>query len=178
MKLIYKPIHDNFRKALPKGIKFVVRHQKDFLVAEQISCPRGHSLMAEVVRIHGEPSISIRVQVGKSEGQVFIDAFWGGHAKLYDFMPDIVSSGPIVKAFCPVCGVSLIVEDRCAQMGCKCSRAIVLALPGMVNKIYVCARLGCPGHRIEISDLPDKVLDQVSKINYLGAQDNDIFMEI
>ena len=134
--------------------------------------------MAEVVRIHGEPSISIRVQVGKSEGLIFIDAFWGGHAKLYNFIPDIVSAGSTVKAFCPVCGVSLIEEDPCAQMGCNCDRAIVFGLPGMANKICVCAKLGCPGHRLEISDLPHKLLDQVSKINYFGAQDNDIFMEI
>ncbi len=178
MKLLYKPIPDSFRKALPKGIKLIARHQQDFLVATQINCPRGHSLIAEVVRIHGEPSINIRVQVGKSEGLVFVDAFWGGHTKLYNFIPDIVSADPIVNAFCPVCGVSLIAEDHCVQMGCKCSRAIVLALPGKANKIYVCAGLGCPGHRIQILDLPNKVLDQVSEINYLGAQDNDIFMEI
>jgi len=178
MKLIYKPVPERFRIALPEGIRFVKRHQQDFLVAGQISCPRGHSLMAKVVHIHGEPSISIRLQVGKSEGLVFIDAFWGGHAKLYNFIPDIVSAGPIVKASCPVCGVSLIVEDHCAQMTCQCNRAIVFALPGRANKIYVCASLGCPGHHIEISDLPHKVLEQVSKINYFGAQDNDIFMEI
>ncbi|MDD5676680.1 MAG: hypothetical protein PHW60_01650 [Kiritimatiellae bacterium] len=178
MKLIYKPIPDHFLKALPEGVKFVRRHQSDFLVAEQINCPRGHSLMAEVVRIHGEPSIRIRVQVGKSEGLVFIDAFWGGHAKLYNFIPDIISAGSVIKALCPVCGVSLIVADHCAQMGCKCDQAIVFALPGKTNKIYVCARLGCPGHRMEISALSHKVLAQVSKINYFGAQDNDIFMEI
>ena len=178
MKLIYKPVPERFRIALPEGIRFVKRHQQDFLVAGQISCPRGHSLMAKVVHIHGEPSISIRLQVGKSEGLVFIDAFWGGHAKLYNFIPDIVSAGPLVKASCPICGVSLIVEDHCAQMTCQCNRAIVFALPGKANKIYVCASLGCPGHHIEISDLPHKVLEQVSKINYFGAQDNDIFMEI
>jgi len=178
MKLIHKTIPKQFLTAIPEGIKFVKRHGQDFLVAEKIYCPNGHSLMADVVRIHGEPSISIRMQVGQSEGIIFIDAFWGGHAKLYNFIPDIASSGPIIKAFCPVCGVDLIVDDPCSQAGCKSNRAIMFTLQGKVNKIYVCAKLGCPGHRMEVVNLLPRVLEQVSEINYIGAQADDIFMEI
>lgn len=163
---------------MPEGIKFVKKHRKDFLIVEKLYCPRGHNLMADVVRIHGEQSIKFRLQVGKSEGLVFLDAFWGGHAKLYNFIPDVSSLGPVVKAFCPACGANMIVDDKCRQEGCDCTQAILFTLHGNRNKIYVCAKLGCPGHRMEIANLPRRVLEEVSDINYVGIMADDIFMEI
>jgi len=178
MKLIHKHIPDHFLKAIPEGIKFVKKQQKDFLVVEKILCPKGHNLMADVVCIHGEASIKTRLMIGKSEGLVFIDAFWGGHAKLYNFIPDVLSAGPIVRASCPDCGADLVVEQKCHEDGCDSTQAILFNLPGNKNVIYVCAKLGCPGHRMEIINLPRRVLEQVSDINYFGAQADDIFMEI
>ena len=35
-----------------RGMKYVVRNGKDFLVVEQVFCPNGHSLMVDNVRIH------------------------------------------------------------------------------------------------------------------------------
>jgi len=178
MKLMHKAIPAQFLNTLPEGIKFVKKNQKDFLVVEKIYCPRGHDLMADVVRIHGEPSLRIQLKIGDSEGLVFIDAFWGGHGKLYNFIPDVASAGPIVKAFCPVCEADLVVKDKCPHEGCDSDRAIVFNLKGKTNKIYVCAKLGCPGHRMEIKNLSHQVLEKVSEINYFGAQADDIFMEI
>ncbi len=178
MKLVPRHIPEHFLKTLPEGIKFVRRHHQDFLVAESLTCPRGHSLMADVVRIHGEPSIRIRLDVGHSGGLAFIDAFWGGHAKLYAFIPDVAGPAPVVGAFCPVCGADMVADAPCGHEGCACRRAIVFALPGGANRIYVCARLGCAGHRMEIVHVSRRVLKQVSAINYdrLGAE--DLSMEI
>lgn len=178
MKLVPRHIPDHFLNALPEGIQFVRRHQQDFLVAESLFCPRGHSLMAEVVRIHGEPSIRIRLEVGRNQGLAFIDAFWGGHTKLYAFIPDLAEPAPVVRAFCPVCGADMVVEAPCGHAGCACRRAIVFHLPGGANRIHVCARLGCAGHRMEIARLSRRVLDQVSAINYEGPGVDDMFMEI
>lgn len=178
MKLTHKAIPAHFLQALPEGLKFIKKNQQGFLVVEKLFCPKGHDLMADVVRIHGEPSLKIRLKVGNSEGLVFIDAFWGGHAKLYNFIPDIVSAGSLVEAFCPICNASLVVEDKCQYEDCGSNRAIMFYLKGKINKIYVCAKLGCPGHRMEIKNVSHQVLDKVSEINYFGAQADDIFMEI
>ncbi|MBU4198661.1 MAG: hypothetical protein KKE37_07170 [Verrucomicrobia bacterium] len=178
MKLIHKKIPAHFLNAMPEGVKFIKKHQQDFLVVEKVYCSKGHNLMADVVRIHGELSINFRLQVGGSEGLVFLDAFWGGHAKLYNFIPDVSSTGPIVNALCPACGMSMIVKDKCRQAGCDSSQAICFALHGNQNKIYVCAKLGCPGHRMEIGNISRRVLEQVSEINYVGVHADDIFMEI
>lgn len=178
MKLMHKAIPVHFLQALPEGIKFLKKNNQGFLVVENLFCPMGHDLMAEVVRIHGEPSIKIKLKIGNSEGLVFIDAFWGGHAKLYNFIPDVASAGSLVKAHCPDCDADLTVEDKCSQEGCDSGRAILFYLKGKANKIYVCAKLGCPGHRMEIKHVSHQVLEKVSEINYFGAQADDIFMEI
>jgi len=54
----------------------------------------------------------------------------------------------------------------------------MLTLPEKGNKILVCARLGCPGHRIEIDRLPEDVNELVSEINYFGVGADDIFKGI
>lgn len=178
MNLIHKAIPERFLTALPEGIKFVKKHGQDFLVVEKLFCSKGHNLIVDSVHIHGEPSLAMRVQVGKSEGRVFVDAFWGGHAKLYSFIPDVRTAGSILKAFCPTCGVDLIATDKCRQAGCDCQKAILFYLPGNLNKIYVCARLSCPGHRMDIVHMSARVTEEIGLINYFGANTDNMLMEI
>ena len=90
-----------------------------------------------------------------------------------------------MAAACPSCGRSLIVTRECPE-GC-CDQCIVLALPGE-NKIFVCARLGCPGHHLHITEMPESIIAQVDDINfsreiirdanYFSAQVDDIFRGI
>jgi hypothetical protein len=178
MKLVHREIPQHFIQALPRGLKFVRRDGKRFMVAENLRCPRGHSLMVRSVRIHGEPSIHLRVRVGRSAGDIFVDAFWGGHAKLYNFVPDLSGENPLTRAFCPTCGTGLVVENACHFRHCRSRHAILLALPGGKNRIYVCARLGCPGHRIELARLPHEVSAELSEVNYIGHQAETILLEI
>jgi len=178
MELSYQKIPVEFLSSLPEGIKFVNKHGRGYLIVDEIYCPQGHDLVAESVRIHGEPSIRIEVDTGASRGLVFVDAFWGGHAKLYGFIPVISDGMPILRAFCPECGVDLVVERECNLEGCGSGSSIVLALPGGRNKIYVCAKLGCAGHHIEIVELPEDLAGQVDEINYFGAQPDDVFQGI
>ncbi|RKX75840.1 MAG: hypothetical protein DRP87_13595 [Spirochaetes bacterium] len=178
MELIHNIIPLEFLNTLPEGIKFINKHGKEFLVIEELYCPKGHGLMVESVKIHGEPSIKIDVKIGDQQGAFFIDAFWGSHTKLYSFIPKISKEPVIVEAFCPTCGESMMVDDQCQLKGCESNRAILFFLPGKKNKIYVCAKLGCPGHRIEISRLPHYISEAVSDINFFGAQAEDIFRGI
>ena len=178
MELNHTQIPDEFIKTLPDGMKFIHKHGKDFLVVEEVSCPKGHSLMVESVQIHGEPTIRIDVRLEGQMGSFFIDSYWGSHAKLYDFMPRLGKGPHYVEAFCPTCGTSLMTGDKCEQEGCKTESHIVLTLPGKDNRILVCSRLGCPGHKIDIRNLPPKVTESVSEINYFGAGADDIFKGI
>ena len=178
MELSYQKVPVEFLGALPEGIKFVNKHGRGYLIVDEIYCPQGHDLVAETVRIHGEPSIRIKLDTGSSRGLVFVDAFWGGHAKLYNFIPTISDEMPALQASCPECGADMVVDRECGLEGCGSGKSIVLALPGKRNKIYVCAKLGCPGHHMEIVELPQALSEQVDEINYFGAQSDDVFQGI
>ena len=178
MRIISEKIPADYLHTLPEGIKFINRHGKEFFVIEELYCPKGHSIMSETVNIHGEPSIQISVEIGGKKGTFYIDALWGSHKKLFDFFLEKIDEGSIVKAFCPTCGVSLLLDDECSHPDCGTKEHIVFILPGGKNKIFECARLGCPGHRIDVRDLPDQFSRAISEINYFGAQSDEVFRGI
>jgi hypothetical protein len=178
VELRHTKIPPRFLEHLPDGLKYLHRHGKEYLVVEQLQCSAGHSLMATSVHIHEEPSIRIKVRAGAQEGLIFVDAYWGSHDKLYGFLPLSVEAGPVVNAFCPTCGVSLVAEERCEQPACGSDQCLLFHLPGGVNRIYVCARLGCPWHRMDISDMPGAVQRQISEINYFGHGEEEAFRGI
>jgi hypothetical protein len=175
MQLKHTTIPLRFLDQLPEGIKFIHKQDKEFLVVEELTCPNNHSLMAPSVCIHGEPSVMMKVRLGGIEGLLFVDAFWGSHAKLFSFIPRLSEEHPLVEAFCPTCGVSLLTDEACSLPECECQKSILFHLPGAKNRILVCARLGCPGHLMDISDLPHRLSESVSEINYFGAAVDDFF---
>jgi hypothetical protein len=178
MKLVYKEVPVEFLAALPEGIKYVQKQGKDFLVIERLYCRDGHSLMADHVRLHGEPSICLDARIGSHQGRVFVDAFWGSHDKLYSFIPAEADLHSIMEARCPHCGISLLAPRECFYEGCGSRQAIVFNLPGGVNKIMVCARHGCPDHELIIQRIPEEVTRRVRKINYFGEFHDDMFRGI
>jgi hypothetical protein len=169
MKLTHSTIPQEFLKNIPRGMKYVIRNGKDFLVVEQVFCPNGHSLMVDHVRLHGEPSINLAVRVGKASGMVYLDSFWGSHDKLYNFVPNPrEAKSEKNDVMCPVCGCSLIVKQPKGCDACGSSKIFVMHLPGAQNKIMVCAKFGCPWHRIVATDIPEKTAAVVDDINYFG----------
>jgi hypothetical protein len=144
-----------------------------------VFCPRGHNLIVDSVRIHDEPSVKLKVVVGRETGFVFVDAFWGSHAKLFSFIPGTAGKEPaFAVAYCPYCDVSLNESHLCAEKGCRSEHSILLALPGGKNTIHVCARLGCPGHLLDVVELPQQVVKAVSGINYFGAGADEVLGNI
>lgn len=177
MNLVPKDIPVEFLQVMPEGVKMVRRHGHPFLVMERLEDAFGNSLMDDSVHIHGEPSVKLKVKVGSSEGLIFVDSFWGSHAKLYSFIPDF-SGGNTVSACSPVDGVSLMVPWQCPEKGCGENQGIELHLPGGSNRIIVCGRLGCPGHQIIVNRVEDGVNDSLNRINYFGEGEDELFSAI
>ncbi len=176
MKLTAKRIPDEFIRAIPRGFQLVKKQDHDFLLVESLFCPHGHNLVVDSVRIHDEASIKLKVVINDESGLLFVDAFWGSHSKLFSFIPKISGKDPVfVEAFCPYCDAALTEHFACAQKGCGSDRSVLLWLPGGKNKILVCAKLGCPGHVLDIVDMPQRLVRSVSVINYFGAGTNDPF---
>lgn len=179
MKLHAKKIPDRFIQAIPRGFRLVHKHDHDFLLVESIFCPNGHNLAVDSVRIHDEPSIKLKIEINGQSGVIFADPFWGSHSKLFSFVPRLAGKeADYVEASCPYCEVSLAEKYACTQKGCGSERSLLLHLPGGKNKIHVCARLGCPGHEMEIVDLPHGIVHSVSAINYFGEGSDDLFGNI
>jgi hypothetical protein len=176
-KLIHTLIPPDILYSLPRGIKFINKNGREYLVIEELTCSKGHSLLSDAVKIHGEPSVKIKVKLGNEEGLIFIDAYWGSHAKLFSFLPDLKKDQYIADVRCPECNTSLIINEKCAVDSCESHKTIEFNLPGGKNKIYVCAKLGCPGHRIDIVDIPNDYSTKISEINFFGSQIEDNLFE-
>jgi hypothetical protein len=166
-----------FLEILPEGIKLVSRKGHPYLVIDRVEDEKGNSLMDQSVRIHGEASIKMRVRVGAGEGFIFVDAYWGSHAKLYSFIPDF-SAGRTVEAFSPNDGSSLMVPWKCPIEGCNEKSGILLRLPGGQNTIIVCGKLGCPGHHIDVARVAEGVSESLSNINHFGEGEEELFSAI
>ena len=179
MKLIARRIPDEFIRSIPRGFRLVKKQGHDFLLVESLFCPNGHNLVVDSVRIHNEASIKLKVAINDESGFIYVDAFWGSHAKLYSFIPKISGDKPaFAETYCPYCNVAMIEHYACTQKGCGSDRSILLMLPGGKNKIHVCARLGCPGHALDIKDMPRQLVRSVNVINYFGAGVNDLFGDV
>ncbi len=179
MEIFQKKIPKEFLESLPEGMKLVRRNNKNFLVVEKLLCPNGHILMDESIQIHEEPAIKLKVKDGFNHGYLFVDAFWGSHSKLYSFIPKHSESLDSLEIECPICGVSLTFAEKCSLSSCSSMKAVELKLPGK-NRIIACAKLGCPGHRMEITELPGSVAAAVSNINFYveNFDNNDFFMGV
>lgn len=169
MELQHKEIPTEFLRKLPDGIKIVKRHGKEFMVVENVYGPDGSDLISRSVHIHDEPTLRLGARVGDKEGLIFIDSYWGSHAKLFSFLPEKIDEHTVVDAYVPESGASLMMDRACDIKECGCTRSIVLHLPENTGRVYVCARLGCPGHAIELADLPADVVRTIGSINYFGV---------
>ena len=125
-----------FLANLPEGLKVVNRKNISYVVVEDIRCPHDHSLLSEEVKLHGEAAITMRIRGGGSEGLVYLDPFWGLHAKLFDFMFKEADAKPLVHAFCPICDMSLMVPRQCPYPECQTKDYIEFILPDGKNKIF------------------------------------------
>ena len=125
-----------FVRKLPEGLKILSKKGQSFVVVDDLRCSKGHRLLSDNVRLHGEPSISFKVRGGGIDGTLYLDPFWGLHEKLYDFMFSSCDKPPILRAFCPECGVSLMKKKKCETKGCRAEEYIVF--------IYRSAYMGQP----------------------------------
>lgn len=175
MQLNHREVPVEFLSAMPEGIKYVQKKGKDFLVVEQLYCKKGHSLMAEDMRMHGEPSICIKIKIGLHKGLIYIDAFWGSHDKLYSFLPADSAKRCVTEAYCPECGEPLMIDRKCEDEMCGCHHGIVMLLPGGLNHIVICGRHGCFDHEMVVQELPRNISRKIQEINYFGEFHDDMF---
>ena len=175
MQVTYKPIPEQFRQNIPQGMRLLQRPEVEVLFVESLYCPNGHNLLVDSVRIHDEPSIKLDIEIRGQKGVVFLDSIWGSHTNLFTTLAQGIQADDAVEAYCPYCGVSLMVPKKCSDPSCSAPRQIELYLPGRRNRIILCPKLTCPHHELVVESISEQVLEIIDEINYFGAGQEDIF---
>jgi hypothetical protein len=114
---------------------------------EHASCPKGHLLRNEQVKIHGLPSIYVKVKYRKQIGDLYLDSTYGSFDNIYKGIS--VPDNAVVELLCPECQSSLTDKIERCQL---CSAPLfILNLPKGSN-LEGCLRKGCFFHKMKIVD--------------------------
>jgi len=107
-------------------------------------CPAcGHSLMDEGHAIDGHPSIKLTASFAGRAGLLHLSAFYGSvHADCEGEIPE----GALTSLSCPHCGQELSGGSDCSE----CGTTMAMMTAGKHATVHVCARRGCPGHRLDL----------------------------
>jgi len=110
----------------------------------EASCPRcGHSLMDAGHPIDGQASIKLATSFAAGAGILHLSAFYGStHVDCDGPIPE----GALTPIACPHCA-----EELPGVSGCpECGATMAMMAAGKSAALYICARRGCPGHRLDL----------------------------
>ncbi len=108
------------------------------------SCPAcGHTLMDAGHTIDGHASIKLAASFADRAGIVHLSAFYGSvHADCDTEIPD----GALTVMSCPHCAQELSGGSACSE----CGATMTMMAAGEYAALHICARRGCPGHRLDL----------------------------
>ncbi len=116
------------------------------------TCQNGHLLTDEKVKIHGAPSLKVKIKCKGKKGTLYIDPVYGRYENI---IKDIdIKKGDVVEMSCPECDVDLMdPHDKCPSCA---SPMFIFYLPrgGIIEG---CAKLGCVFHKLKIVDAEQQV---------------------
>ena len=117
------------------------------LNVKHAKCPKGHQLCCDEKKIHGNPSIKLKVKYKNHEGFIYLDPVYGSYDNIEEGLS--MPKNAVAEFFCPECGVSLTDPSDTCQL-CS-SPMFVLELPngGIVEG---CLKKGCVYHKLKIVD--------------------------
>ncbi len=124
---------------------------KSFTV-EHVSCPNGHSLCDDKVKIHDKPSIKVKARYKDQDGYMFLDPVYGS----YDNIEKGISlpKGAVVELFCPECGMSLTDPSETCQL---CSSPMYIFHLPKGSIVEGCLKKGCMFHKMKIVDAEQQI---------------------
>ena len=108
------------------------------------SCPAcGHTLMDAGHAIDGHASIKLAASFADRAGIVHLSAFYGSlNADCDGEIPD----GALTVMSCPHCAQELSGGSNCSE----CGATMATTAAGEHAALHICARRGCPGHRLDL----------------------------
>ena len=130
--------------------KIIIEIEKSKLFIQNASCPNGHNLMDNIVKIHNMPSIKLIFTFDDIEDIIYLDPAYGSFNHISETK---IPEGTIVEFYCSKCKVPLKVEgDFCPA--CNASRFRLLLPKG--GYIEGCLRKGCIQHELKLVDVNEQ----------------------
>jgi hypothetical protein len=111
------------------------------------ACPKGHLLSNDEIKIHGLPSIYVKVKYRKQMGDLYLDSTYGSFDNVYKGIT--VPDNAVVELFCPECQTSLTDKEERCQL---CSAPLFMLHLPKGSKLEGCLRKGCFFHKMKIID--------------------------
>lgn len=109
-----------------------------------VSCPLcGRSLMDAEHEMKGHASIRFAASVAGKTDVVHLSAFYGSADVDCD---GGIADGTLTVLSCPHCGGDLAGGSGCPE----CGATMAMMTAGKYAVLHVCARRGCPGHRLDL----------------------------
>ena len=110
------------------------------------TCPKGHNLMENSIKIDGLPSIKVKANLEGLEGLIYLDPIYGKNRHKLE-MP--VNINKPVEINCPKCNISLIsASKKCPKCG---SFIYSFEVPSRGN-VEGCCNIECPYQKWETID--------------------------
>ena len=113
-------------------------------------CPAGHSLMNDEKLMDGERAITVKVRNNGKTGLLHLNPFYGR----FEYESDVeLNQGDVIEVFCPHCGVSLLVDEKCVL--CDVSMFAIHLPDG--GEVEACPVVGCQKHSLKIVDFDEQL---------------------
>lgn len=123
-------------------------------------CSKGHSLIDEGHKINGLASIKLKAKSNKNEGFVHLDPIYGGHEHHYGIQ---FKDDEVLQLFCPICGISMIDENKKSPTCGAPVYKIVVADKGYLEG---CTNLSCNWQKWD-------TVDKDGDINFVEVKISD-----
>ena len=125
----------------PNPIKTRTPRAKKVLVVKNLFCPNKHSLITDRVKFNGHSGILIKIQKKQKTGLLALSPVYGEQNRI---SLDIdLSSGEILRLFCPACDTELPIHTPCSICGANLVSFFLTRDVDYANCIGICNRVDC-----------------------------------
>ncbi len=97
---------------IPNPIKEEVAKAPKAIVAKELYCQNGHSLISNRAMFNGHPGVLLKVKTDHNFGLIALSPVYGEKNRI--FLDINLESGKILKILCPTCGIELPVYSQCS----------------------------------------------------------------
>jgi hypothetical protein len=119
---------------------------------EKIFCANGHSLCDKSKKIHGYPSIKLKMKFKNKEGIIYLDPLYGSFDNIEEGVE--IPNGGVAEFFCPECGISLQTAEETCQL---CASPMFICYLPKGGIIEGCLKKGCYYHKMKIVDAEQQI---------------------